>query len=232
MANHAVQHFQDLFFSTGKILTGSVTEYFSEVSANNISLTGEVVGPFRMPQTLREYTNGQSGTAGTTPNARTLAVDALAAARGSINFGPYDNDRNGYVDAFIVVHAGQGAEVTGCGDDLWSLKWVLPRVESVDGVKVYGFLTIPEDSNIGVCAHEMGHLVFGWPDLYDIDYSSGGIGSWCLMAGGSWAGSPPGVRPCHPSAWCKVSQRWVRVHTPATNQTITLGDVVSHREVY
>jgi hypothetical protein len=26
------------------------------------------------------------------------------------------------------------------------------------GVKIYGFLTVPEDAKCGVCAHEIGHL--------------------------------------------------------------------------
>ncbi|PYH99772.1 M6 metalloprotease [Aspergillus ellipticus CBS 707.79] len=229
---NAVQRFRDLFFSTGKISTGSATEYFSEVSANKISLTGEVVGPFRMPQTLYEYANQQHGTSATAPNARTLAADALKAARSSIDFAPYDNDKNGYVDAFIVVHAGRGAEVTGSRNDIWSLKWVLPNVVSVNGVNVYGFLTIPEDAYVGVCAHELGHLLFGWPDLYDIDNSSEGIGNWCLMAGGSWGGSPPGVRPCHPSAWCKASQGWVQVHAPNRNGSITVDAVSRSFEIY
>lgn len=43
--------------------------------------------------------------------------------------------------------------------------------------------------------------VFGWPDLYDIDNSSAGIGSWCLMGSGNWGSG--GDRPVHPSA-CKL----------------------------
>ena len=83
-------------------------------------------------------------------------------------------------------------------------------------VKVFGFLTIPEDAKIGVSAHEIGHLckiqspstvclsadpsaiVFGWPDLYDTDGTSKGIGNWCLMSFGTWGGG--GNRPVHPSA--------------------------------
>ncbi|OGM40719.1 hypothetical protein ABOM_011039 [Aspergillus bombycis] len=232
MSRNATQRFQDLFFSTGQITTGSVTEYFSEVSNSTISLDGVVLGPFGMPRTLREYANGESGTSSMPPNARTLAADALDAARSHINFSQYDNDNNGYVDAFIVVHAGRGAEVTGNSNDIWSLKWVLPNSVSANGVHVYGFLTIPEDAYLGVCAHELGHLVFGWPDLYDTDNSSEGIGSWCLMAGGSWGGSPPGVQPCHPSAWCKASQGWVRVHKPNRPQGIILRDVTTNHEVY
>ena len=74
-----------------------------------------------------------------------------------------------------------------------------------DATKIYGYLTIPEDAKIGVCAHELGHLLFGFPDLYDTDDTSEGIGNWCLMAGGSWNGG--GDVPAHPSAWCKANHR-------------------------
>ena len=120
-----------------------------------------------------------------------------------VNFAPYDNDGNGFVDAFIVVHAGRGAEETGNQNHIWSHKWVLTGSPlNADGTKIFGYLTIPEDSKIGVCAHELGHLLFGWPDLYDTDGSSEGLGNWCLMGGGSWNGN--GDIPAHPSAWCKV----------------------------
>lgn len=38
------------------------------------------------------------------------------------------------VDAFIVVHAGQGAERTGDAIDLWSVKWTLPKAQEADGL--------------------------------------------------------------------------------------------------
>ena len=55
-----------------------------------------------------------------------MANDAATAAEPDVDFAPYDNDGNGFVDAFIVVHAGRGAEETGAAADIWSHKWVLP----------------------------------------------------------------------------------------------------------
>jgi immune inhibitor A len=232
MRSDAVQHFQELFFSKDLLPNGSVSEYYKQVSNNNIDLTGEVVGPVRLPHKLSYYANGNSGMNSSPPNAQSFAADALSAVDGLINFNPYDNDGNGYVDAFIVIHAGQGAEESASRNDLWSLKWVLPQQARVDNVNIYAFLTVPEDAYIGVCAHEIGHLVFGWPDLYDIDQSSEGIGDWCLMAGGSWGGTPPGVRPCHPSAWCKSSQGWIRLEAPQRKQQLSLGAVEQDDVVY
>ncbi len=225
------QHFEDLFFSTGKLPHGSVREYFKEASGGKITITGEVVGPFRMPLPLATYGGGGSGTDNPAPNARTMAREAAVQADAVVDYKPYDNDGNGFVDAFIVVHAGRGAEETLDPNDIWSHKWVFGGgALNADGTKVFGYLTVPEDSKIGVCAHELGHLLFGWPDLYDTDESSSGLGNWCLMAGGSWNGD--GDIPAHPSAWCKSSQDWVTTVNRTTSGTLTIAEVKTGKKVY
>ncbi len=225
------QHYLDLFFSTGVIATGSVREYFTEVSNGLVDIVGDVVGPYRLPRTLADYAHGESGTGDVSPNARTMAYDAAVAANADVDFGPYDNDQNGYVDAFIVVHAGPGAEVTGSAGDIWSHKWTLEGgAYDADGTKIYAYLTVPEDAKVGVCCHELGHLLFGFPDLYDTDNSSEGIGNWCLMAGGSWNGN--GDIPAHPSAWCKAQQEWVTVQAPTSNVQVNVEDVKTSHTVY
>lgn len=223
------QHYQDLFFSQGKPKK-SVREYYSDVTHGLIDLQGDVVGPLRLPKTIKSYANGASGMSSATPNAQTMAFDSVTAADPTVDFTPYDNDGNGFVDAFIVIHAGRGAEETGSEDDIWSHKWVLAGgARAVDRTKIYAYLTVPEDCKIGVCAHELGHLLFGFPDLYDTDSSSEGIGNWCLMAAGSWGGG--GDVPVHPSAWCKANQGWVTVKTVATNGPATLADVKTSQTV-
>ncbi len=141
------QHFQDLFFSVGVLPNGSVKEYYREVTNNLVDITGTVVGPYQLPMTLQQYANGGSGTGSALPNARTMARDAAIAADPNVNFGPYDNDGDGFVDAFIVIHAGAGAEVTGSANDIWSHKWVLSGgAYNADGTQIYAYLTVPEDS--------------------------------------------------------------------------------------
>jgi immune inhibitor A len=224
--------FDELFFSTGSIPTGSVTEYYADVTGGLVTISGQVVGPFTMPQTLAWYANGNYGIGKPTgdPRANILAQDAAKAANASVDFSLYDNDGNGYVDAFIVVHAGEGGEETGDSGDIWSHKWVLPEEYDADGTKIYAYLTIPENAKLGVAAHELGHLLFGFPDLYDTDYTSEGIGDWCLMAGGSWNGG--GDTPAHPSAWCKAQQEWVGVTNVTADTALTLPDVKTSRTVH
>jgi immune inhibitor A len=224
-------HYRNLFFSTGVLPTKSVREYYREVTHGLVDIEGDVVGPFRMPLTLEAYAHGASGIGGARPNATTLARDAAVAADPVVNFTPYDNDGNGYVDAFIVIHAGPGGEVTGNSGDIWSHKWTLDGgAKVVDGTRIYGYLTVPEDCRIGVCAHELGHLLFGFPDLYDTDGSSEGIGDWCLMAAGSWGGG--GDTPVHPSAWCKASQGWASVVNRTSNGVVSIHDVKDAHTIF
>jgi immune inhibitor A len=225
-------HFENLFFSTGVLPHGSVKEYYREATNGLVDLTGEVVGPFTLPQTAAWYANNNFGIGKPTgtPRANVMARDAAIAANPTVNFKPYDNDVNGYVDAFVVVHAGRAGEETGNPGDIWSHKWTLPSVFNADGTRIYAYLTIPDDAKIGVSAHELGHLLFGFPDLYDTDYTSEGVGNWCLMGGGSWNGG--GDIPAHPSAWCKATQGWASVSNVTAPGTLTIPDVKTSHAVH
>jgi immune inhibitor A len=208
-----------------------VREYYADVTHGAIDIQGDVIGPLRLPLTLAQYAHGASGLGSVSPNAQTMARDAVIASDPLVNFAPYDNDANGFVDAFIVIHAGSGGEQTGNANDIWSHKWVLEGgARTVDTTKIFGYLTVPEDSKIGVCCHELGHLLFGFPDLYDTDGSSEGIGNWCLMAAGSWGGG--GDTPVHPSAWCKANQGWVSVDNRTANGLLNIPDVKDSHVVY
>ncbi len=68
-------------------------------------------------------------------------------------------------------------------------------------------------ATLGIMAHELGHLLFGLPDLYDTTGVSEGIGNFSLMAAGSWGRKASidfqGQSPVHPDAWCKLNLGWV-----------------------
>ncbi|MBL3670092.1 M6 family metalloprotease domain-containing protein [Streptomyces sp. M2CJ-2] len=224
------EHFEKLFFSEGELPHGSVRDYFREVSHGLVDIVGEIIGPVRLPHELSWYANGNFGIGKPTgePRAQLMARDAAITADPLVNYAPYDNDGNGFVDAFMVIHPGSGGEATLDPGDIWSHKWVLPNTFHADGANIFAYLTIPEDAKIGVCAHELGHLLFGLPDLYDADGSSEGVGNWCLMGGGSWGGK--GDIPTHPSAWCKLQQGWVDQVDVTEDGSLTLPNVqVSHQ---
>ena len=212
--------------------TGSVKDYYKETSYGILTLNSTVIAWVTLPQTEAYYANGSSGLGGSYPaNPQGMVRDALLAADGLVNFGQFDADNDGFVDALTIIHSGYAAETGGgAGNWIWSHRWslfALPggRWTSADlngggvNVKVYDYHTEAalwgtsgtEITRIGVIAHETGHY-FGLPDLYDTDNTSEGIGSWCLMAN-SWGFNMSQRHPPHLSAWCKKQLGWVNPTT-------------------
>jgi hypothetical protein len=163
-----------------------------------------------------------------------------------VDFAQFDTDNDGYVDAIDFIHSGYGAETNGAPpNSIWSLKWNLPNdwvsaENNANGVsvKVNNFHTEPAlwgttgtaITRIGVICHETGHF-FGLPDLYDTDYSSDGIGSWCLMAN-SWGFDNGQTHPPHLSAWCKAFLGWVTPTVLSNPGTYSLSQSETNSVVY
>ena len=69
-------------------------------------------------------------------------------------------------------------------------------------------------ATLGVMVHELGHTIFGLPDLYDRDGTSSGIGGFGLMAAGSWGqdvmvDTYRGETPVLPTAWSQYKLQWI-----------------------
>lgn len=174
--SHGPDYFKEMLFSSGSFPTGSMRDFyrqvsgFDEVTGDGLDVQGEIHGWYRLPQPLSYYANGNSGMSENFPsNVQGMARDTVAAAVAEgVDFSGYDIFGERIVTALFIIHAGSGAEQTLSADDLWSLKWVLPQDVSVgSNLSVRTFLTVPEDCNMGVCAHEWGHLAGRWADYYD-----------------------------------------------------------------
>ncbi|WP_336783509.1 M6 family metalloprotease domain-containing protein [Paenibacillus illinoisensis] len=213
-------HYEELLFSKKTSLTGSLSDYYEEVSSGKVHIEGEVHGWLRMPQDYSYYTNGSSGMSESYPNARVLAEDAVKTALSKgITFDPsLDKLGNHEITALFIVHAGLGAEKLNPslrGNHIWSHKWVTRNpIEVSPNLYASTYLMVPQDAKLGVCAHELGHLAFQWQDFYDPNYDEDGdhwdgTGMWDLMASGSYAGSE--VRPIHPAGLHKSQHGWVEV---------------------
>jgi immune inhibitor A len=230
---HPASAYQSLLFSTGTWPTGSMNDYFREVSYGAFGVSGAPIGWTTSGTTYASYVPHDAST------TRTMIQNAIAQLDPGVNFALYDNDGpdgvphsaddDGYVDALFFVHAGPGQEETGNVDDIWSHAWSFPGgLATGDGVRIGRYSVEPEETAsgglvaIGVFCHEYGH-VLGLPDLYDTDYSSSGVGEWCLMSGGSWntrSGGQWGSCPAHPLAWCKQELGWL---APTAVTTTTFG---------
>jgi M6 family metalloprotease-like protein/uncharacterized delta-60 repeat protein len=234
-------YFQRLLFSRNRLPSGSMADYYMETSYNGVLFVGQVTTRYyRMPQTYAYYTNNQSGLGNYPQNAQKMAEDAIALANPDVNFAHYDNDGDGIVEGVYVAHAGGGAEnelnPLRAQNMIWSLAWNMPNPPSVDGKIITDFLTIPGAGTIGVICHETGHLIFGWPDLYDTtpqgNTDSEGLGHWSLMAGGNWLGTPAGSRPCHPDAFCKIEAGFLTAEIVTENATVALPAVETSPSVH
>jgi len=199
--NASREHFQEMLFSEGEYPTGSMNDWYLENSYGQVHITGDVAGWYRMERDYSYYVNGQQGFGQYPRNAQGLVRDALRAADADINYSDYDNNNNRVAEGVFIVHSGMGAEQTGSDDMIWSHAWGVPRDLRLDNMGFASYAMEPENGKVGVFGHELGHSLFGLPDLYDTDYNSAGVGVWSMMAGGSWGGG--GDRPVHFDAWSK-----------------------------
>ena len=216
---------QMLFGEPGLFLSGSMREFYRKVSNFDeekevgIDIQGNVYGWIRLPQTSKHYTNNASGMGKYPQNVQRMAEDAvkLAVKQGIIFDPSLDALNEGLVTALFIVHSGSGAEQTGNPDDIWSLKWVIPdsikvgKTAGDNDLSVRTFLTVPEDCQMGVCAHEWGHLAARWADYYDTGTvkvsKSNGLGNYCLMASGSWGNM--GLTPTLPNGMLRFFHNWI-----------------------
>jgi immune inhibitor A len=220
------QEYDDMLFSENVFLTGSLRDFYRQVTRGQVDVTGTVHGWLRMPKPYGFYVNNQSGTGAYPNNAQMLAEHALAAAiRDQVEFSPaLDKFQDQSITGLFLVHAGRGAEGVPNTmlrkQHIWSHKADLARpVEVRDGLFATTYLTVPEDCKMGVCAHELGHLAFQWDDFYDPNYGRDGnewdgSGNWDLMAGGSW--NDGGNTPAHPAGLHKSQHGWVPVNRITT----------------
>ncbi|MCI0451159.1 MAG: M6 family metalloprotease domain-containing protein [Candidatus Latescibacteria bacterium] len=113
--------------------TGSVTDYYSEVSYGQFTIDGDV---YPWTDLLFSHTYYAGSTQGLVPGAAftgELIEELLDANDTSIDFGQYDNDGpdgvpnsgddDGFVDVLCVVHSFEGAEC-GIATNIQSHAWV------------------------------------------------------------------------------------------------------------
>jgi len=229
------EQFYDVLYSAGIYPTGSMNDYYSEVSYGSFSFSA---GPYDItdwitaPQSYDWYCNGQSGMGSWPQNSQGLLVDLANALDPVVNFADYDMDRDGNVDAITIIVEGG---MDGSGDNFLAHAGRLNSHKiQLDGVWIDLFDLIYEQLDgqirpIGTFAHEFGHIL-GVPDLYDKDRSSVGIGYWGLMAYGGWNTQ---TSPAHMSAWSKTLLGWAfPVNITQDQQGVVIQNSESYPEMY
>ena len=228
---HAASDYRRLLFGTGNT---SMADYYKEVSYGQLTLTegpAGLRGWYRLTITRLQA-------------SRAWALPVYEAAKQAdlegVNFAPYDQNGDCIVDIVNVIHQGFGKEETGDPLDIWSHRgWLELAKGEVPGayvtrtpcskggfIKIDDYVMQPEKqisgmTTVGVFAHEYGHAL-GLPDLYDIDYSSRGVGIWSGMAAGSWTGvSRLGDSPAHFDPWSKSRLGWLKPEKISNTALVT-----------
>lgn len=233
--------FYDLFNQTNYMVdgaTGSVNDYYTEVSYSQLDLSVDVAGPYIASHEMAYY--GENTATGYDINPRSLITEAITIADEDIDFADYDNDHDGYVDGVYVIYAGYGEEAGATDDAIWAHAWSISPV-TLDGVTISRYSCSAELrgntgyglTRIGVICHEFGH-VLGAPDFYDTDYSGSGgyfkgTGAWDIMASGSWNNN--GATPAHHNAFTKTYiYNWASAIQLNSETTVEVHSAAFHPE--
>ncbi|MFN3531661.1 MAG: M6 family metalloprotease domain-containing protein [Candidatus Brocadia sp.] len=216
-ATYAAGQVQPLLFGSGD----SVSDYFRKTSYSSVTITPATessgtandgfVGWLRL--------KGSHPNTGSSIDARNqqIAKDAILAAGPYINYSSYDDNGNGIIEptelSILIIVSGYEAAYSSASPAVWAHQWYMYSVgyPIVDGKTIQQYAQFGEKhgdhlATFGVMAHELGHLMFTLPDLYDTDTSNGdsfGIGYFDLMGAGSWGaafGANPGSSPTQLSA--------------------------------
>ncbi|MHA1617043.1 MAG: M6 family metalloprotease domain-containing protein [Candidatus Njordarchaeales archaeon] len=212
-SDHNTTYYDDLLNSE---TDPSLRLYYLENSYGALTIIVDVYGIVVSNYTLSYYGEDGNYTDDANVEVYELAREAVIKADPLIDYSMYDNNGDGFVDIVIIIHAGTGQEWSHNSTDIWSHRWSIQKdPPQLDGVYIMDYTMQPEHyppkegyprgaSLLGVFCHEFGHAL-GLPDLYDVDYSSSGIGNWGLMGSGSWTGvERPGDNPAHLCAWSKA----------------------------
>ncbi|PKO19571.1 hypothetical protein CVU37_02475 [candidate division BRC1 bacterium HGW-BRC1-1] len=188
-----VDNFCNLIGYRNNSNTGSIREYYRDVSLSNLDYTNYVPPVYYRALQPKSYYDNPAEEAG--PKARELVTEALTwldQVQG-FDFSQCDSNNDGYVDAVNVFYAGSVS--SGWSKGLWPHQWSV--YFNADGVSTrnYQITDMKAALQIRTFLHENGHMICGWPDLYDYGSESYGIGNYCLMGYGGGSNTNP-VPPC------------------------------------
>ena len=219
---------------------GSVRKYFQDVSTGLMIYSNVVTAYIRIPSSLHSKSWYCDVSKDSGEQANLLIRDAIAIMTNLPNYETeilpaFDSltvDRWTNVVAANVFYTGEAGGVWRKG--LWPHAWYLSPSEklSPNGKKLFAYQIsdMGDTLRLGTFCHENGHMIFGFPDLYDYEYdSTGGAGYFSLMGYGSAGAIPPQV-----DAYLKWAAGWATTLplTRYSNLTATLsisGGVNSNR---
>jgi len=235
--------------------SGTVTDYYDEVSYGNLDLTGTVYGWDQVSNLDAYYAGSGNGMDPTTDHTGTFIKELLDFHDGAVDFGQYDNDGpdgvpnsgddDGFVDLVAVVHNEVGGEcsVDGVNGNIWShhgryRSWTVSGglpYQTNDARAGGGFIQIdeytiqPALNCDGSTVIDIGVFCHEFGHAFGLpdlyDIDGGGSGIGHWGIMGSGNWNQPDS-PAHPCAWTRAQLGWV-VPTPVdwTNAATNIDNI-------
>ena len=211
---------------TGYGNNGSVRDYFSDVSDGDLTYTNWVAAAyFRAPQTFAWYDDPAEPWL---DRGVELIIDILDDMEANgFDFSQYDANGDGYIDAINLFYAGN--TTAGWAKGMWPGSGWITDLWSADGVATLKFQITGMGNNLRISTycHENGHMIGFWPDLYDYDGDSQGVGQFCLMCDAA-----SGTNPVEPCAYLKYKAGWGNITTLAAKQMGISAPVSSTNTIF
>ncbi|BCZ45872.1 metalloprotease [Clostridium gelidum] len=183
---------------TGFNNNGSVRDYYYDVSGGKVTYTNNVIGFFtaKHPKSYYDDINEETGSYAKSDELANEAFEWLKTS--GFDASKVTTDSNGYAKAVNLLYAGTAS--AGWAKGLWPHQSWYGGSGSINGVKIqkYEMSDIGTDLSIFTVCHESGHMIYGYPDLYDYDGDSHGAGAYSLMSG-----VPNYKNPAPPDPYCR-----------------------------
>ncbi len=222
---------------------GSVRDFFLDVSNGKLDLSSDVIDYYIAEKPKEYYSDVEANKPGpgipSKSRVRELIAEALTALENSpsgYDFSQLTLVDGNNIEAINILYTGSVPSDNKSGEGFWPHRGQLqPGDFGADGVVGYYYQMAPINTSftIGTFCHETGHLIMRWPDLYDANRKSSGIGQFGLM--GLYAGtSLIQGNPLPPNPFLRWEAGWediVDLNGMANGTTVseTLGDFLTPR---
>ncbi|HEX8613255.1 MAG TPA: M6 family metalloprotease domain-containing protein [Telluria sp.] len=202
----------------------SVRGYFLAVSGNKLDYSNSVTRYYRAKRPKSYYADASldSGT-----RSQELIMEALNWVKSSegFDFSTLSRDSSGHILGLNFFYAGEADSPWSKG--LWPHMGWLGEQFCSNGACTgsYQISDMGKQLAIGTFVHESGHLIMGWPDLYDYDGSSqGSVANFCVMGFGG-VGYESQFRPTRPVGFLRYLAGWDTATelNPAINRSAPSG---------
>lgn len=163
----------------------SVRGYFRAVSGNKLDYQNTVTRYYTAKRNKSYYTDNSLSSSVRSMELITEALNWLENTEG-FDFSTLTTDSSKQILGLNFFYAGESDSAWSKG--LWPHMGGLSPRFCADGVCTsrYQITNMGTNMAIGTFVHESGHLLMGWPDLYDYDGSSeGSVAAFCLMGYGA-----------------------------------------------